>query len=96
VPIWTATWGMYGSSAWVMLPVRLTRVAPIKRPQKKRTARWWFLWVSRSVWSSFPPPVCEVVRHCLATHLDDDLRVHIECLACPCRRVCAGGGLRAI
>jgi type I restriction enzyme, R subunit len=28
-----------------MLPTRLTRVAPIKRPQKKRTARWWFVFV---------------------------------------------------
>jgi hypothetical protein len=41
--------GMYGSTAWVMLPVRLTTVAPIKRPQKNRMARWWFFWVT-SVW----------------------------------------------
>jgi hypothetical protein len=33
-PIWTMTSGMYGSTACAMLPIRLTVVAPIKRPRK--------------------------------------------------------------
>ena len=47
--------GMYGSTACAMLPTRLTMVAPISKPQKNRTARWWFLWVI-SVWVVIASP----------------------------------------
>ena len=59
--------------------MRLTIVAPIRKHQKKRTARWWFLWVI-SVWVvNVSPPGGEVVRHSLLAHLDDDLGVYAEC-----------------
>ena len=44
-----------GQHRVVMLPMRLTRVAPIRKHQKKRTARWWFLCVI-SVWVVIVPP----------------------------------------
>src|SRR5271155_4446497 len=44
-PIWITTWGMYGSIACTTLPMRLIMVAPIRRLQKNRTARRWFLCV---------------------------------------------------
>ena len=54
-PIWTMTCGRYGSIARAMLPTRLTKVAPIRKHQKNRTARLWFRWVI-SVWLVIVPP----------------------------------------
>jgi hypothetical protein len=48
-PIWMTTCGRYGSTACAMLPMMMTVVAPIRKPQKNRTARWWFRLVM-SVW----------------------------------------------
>jgi hypothetical protein len=42
VPIWMTTSGRYGSTACEILPTRLSVVAPIRKHQKKRTARRWF------------------------------------------------------
>jgi hypothetical protein len=48
-PIWMTMRAMYGSTACAILPMRLTVVAPIRKHQKNRTARWWFRWAI-SVW----------------------------------------------
>jgi hypothetical protein len=41
-PIWMTTLDRYDSTACAMLPIKLTEVAPIRKDQKKRTARRWF------------------------------------------------------
>jgi hypothetical protein len=72
VPIWMTMGEMYGGMACATLPMRLTRVAPIRKHQKNqnRMARLWFRWVI-SVWAVIAPlPGCEVVRQCLLAYLN--------------------------